>query len=695
MSRSKVSVIIPTCDRASLLRESIDAVLADLQPGDELLVVDDGSSDDTVDVLKSYGSALRFVSTPNQGKSAALNLGLAQTENPLVWIVDDDDLILPGARQTLVSLIEDEGVDISYGRYDRFVERPGEARKMLGTGYWADCEPSDVLLATLQDLFIHQPGMMVKRSLYQKVGPFDEALTRSVDYEMVLRWLQQGSVAGTNELLFLQRVHDGLRGRGNSQISDRNQAWIDSDKTIFRAVRYSIPLASYAHSEDISKPSVNRIALLNRAVVYARKKIWAWAIQDFAIAAELMSEPLTSEERSIIRKAVFSKYGCAELIEDEAIAEILLTRLEGSVAGKQILASLARGLIYHVRLNIQSGNLRAAAQYTLRIMKLLSKSKSAAKQMFKFEMLKAAPNLFVRLRKLRTDIGALPFRNSRQLVTQQFFERNNRAPDLDRPKGLSEKINYMRLRGATSLQTQCADKIRVRSYVEETIGERYLNKAILCTYDLADINPDKIKEERFVLKTNHDQGGVILCHDRSSFDWLGAQMFLAEHLSYNHWHRHHEPAYRDIKPGILVEEFLGDHTKTPKEYKLFCFHGQPAFIMAMGQQNGVRTKTLYDLNWRRLPFKRFDFETSEKELPRPTHLHEMLNISGRLSKPFKFCRVDLYACNGVLRFGELTFTPDAGLSVFEPAEWEDKLGDLLCVSPPSLRHLMGGMKLEH
>ncbi|MEL6666404.1 MAG: ATP-grasp fold amidoligase family protein [Pseudomonadota bacterium] len=695
MSRSKVSVIIPTCNRASLLRESIDAVLADLQPGDELLVVDDGSSDDTVDVLKSYGSALRFVSTPNQGKSAALNLGLELTDNPLVWIVDDDDLILPGARQTLVSLIEDDGVDIAYGRYDRFVDRPGEARKMLGTGYWADCEPDDVLLSTLQDLFIHQPGMMVKRSLYQKVGPFDEALTRSVDYEMEVRLLQQGSVAGTNEVLFLQRVHDGLRGRGNSQISNRNQAWIDSDKAIFRAVRYSIPLASYVPSKEISKPSDNRLALLNRAVVYARKKIWAWAIQDFASAAELTREPLSSEERSIIRKAVFSKYGCDELIEDDAIIELLFKRLQGSAPGKQILASLARGLMHHVRRNLQSGNLRTACRYTLLIMKLLSRSKSAAKQMVMFELLKAAPNKFVKLRKFRSVLGALPFPNTRQLVTQQFYDRNNRAPDLDRPKGLSEKINYMRLRGATSLQTQCADKIRVRSYAKETIGERYLNKAILCTYDLADINPNMIKEERFVLKTNHDQGGVILCRDRSSFDWLGAQMFLAEHLSYNHWHRHHEPAYRDIKPGILVEEFLGDQLKTPKEYKLFCFHGQPAFIMAMGQQNGARTKTLYDLNWRRLPFKRFDFETSEKELPRPAHLHEMLNISGRLSKPFKFCRVDLYSFNGALRFGELTFTPDAGLTVFEPAEWEDRLGELLSVSPPSLRHLMGGMKLEH
>ena len=695
MQHSEVSILIPTCNRSGFLRESIDSVLAEMGPDDELLVIDDGSTDDTVEILKSYGAALRFVSTPNRGKSAALNLGLRETKNPLIWIVDDDDIILPGAKNTLISLIESEDADFAYGRYDRFKDDANGSRKRLGTGYWATCEPRDVLARTLEDMFVHQPGMIAKRSLYDKAGPFDEGLYRSIDYDMEIRLLLNGRAAMTDEVLFLQRVHNGLRKKGASVIQDRDKVWVESDQAIFNRMRDQIPLEAYVGNREILNVDDERAALLQRAAVYARKKLWASAVGDFERAQALSSTPLSPRERSIIRNAVFSKFGCVELIEDRSIAAMLADKLSGSEVGTQILANLSRALWYHAKKTLRAGKVLTAAKYGQLVLKLARKSRTATRQLFLFEIVNFAPSLFIRLRKLAFLVRRFPQADTRSVVTRQYFEWQNRKPDLRNPRGFSEKINALKLKGATALQTQCADKIRVREYVSNTVGDQYLTDALLSTYRLSDVNPQTIKHEQFVLKSSHDSGGVLICTDREAFDWQAARLFLAQRLSINHWHRHREPAYRNIKPGILVEEYLGDPNSTLQEFKLFCFRGEIAFIMAIDVENGVRTKTLYDLEWRRLPFKRANFIEAEKDIEKPAVLAEMLDISKRLSQPFQFCRVDLYVDNAALKFGELTFTPDAGLSVFEPLEWEHRVGDLLNLSNQYPQTSLKRLKIEH
>ncbi len=384
MTRSEVTVLMPTCNRSALLRESIDAVLAELEPGDELLVIDDGSSDDTVELLTSYGSALHFVSVENGGKPAALNLGLEMTHKPLVWIVDDDDIVLTGTRNKLVSLIDTEGADVAYGRYDRFLAQPNGRRETLGTGYWMNCEPREVLIRTLEDAFIHQPGFIAKRSLYEKVGRFSEQDVRSNDYEMLIRLLQHGNVRGTDDVVFLQRTHDGLRGHGNDSIRDLDRAWIESDQAIFKRIRSTLPLECYKTDRSIATEQDQRMALLQRGVVYARHKLWTHAIDDFANAAKLSDTPLNAEERSIVRQAVFSKYGCSEIIEDDSIYAQLCDRLAGTVTGEQIVANLSRALMYHVKLSLRNGKLKSAARYGQRVLQLASETRSATKQVYGF-----------------------------------------------------------------------------------------------------------------------------------------------------------------------------------------------------------------------------------------------------------------------------------------------------------------------
>ncbi len=88
---SSVSVVIPTYNRSALLARAIRSVLAGISPGDEIIVVDDGSKDDTTAVVGTFGDAVRYIRIPNSGSSVARNLGIRSAKCPLVAMLDDDD----------------------------------------------------------------------------------------------------------------------------------------------------------------------------------------------------------------------------------------------------------------------------------------------------------------------------------------------------------------------------------------------------------------------------------------------------------------------------------------------------------------------------------------------------------------------------------------------------------------------------
>jgi hypothetical protein len=93
--KDSVSVVIPTYNRSGLIARAIGSVLAATSPGDEILVIDDGSTDDTSDVVRSFGDAVRYVRMDNAGPGAARNLGIRLSTCPLVTFLDSDDEWMP------------------------------------------------------------------------------------------------------------------------------------------------------------------------------------------------------------------------------------------------------------------------------------------------------------------------------------------------------------------------------------------------------------------------------------------------------------------------------------------------------------------------------------------------------------------------------------------------------------------------
>jgi len=179
----QVSVIIPTYNRAWCLREAVDSALGQGFRGFELIVVDDGSSDETPQMLLGYGSALRMLRQDNRGVSAARNAGIAAARGELIAFLDSDDIWLPGKLARQVEFFRRHPEALICQTEELWVKNgcrvnPGRRHRKRGGMIF---EPS-------LDLCLVSPSaVMLRRGLFDRVGIFDERLPACEDYDLWLR----------------------------------------------------------------------------------------------------------------------------------------------------------------------------------------------------------------------------------------------------------------------------------------------------------------------------------------------------------------------------------------------------------------------------------------------------------------------------------------------------------------------------
>ena len=178
-----VSVVIPTFNRAWCLREAVDSVLSQEVGDFELIVVDDGSTDDTPQLLEGYGDAIRVLRRENRGVSAARNAGIAAARGELIAFLDSDDIWLPGKLRRQVEFFTSHPealicqTEELWVRNGRRVNPGRRHRKRDG-----------MIFAPSLDLCLVSPSaVMVRRELFDRVGLFDESLPACEDYDLWLR----------------------------------------------------------------------------------------------------------------------------------------------------------------------------------------------------------------------------------------------------------------------------------------------------------------------------------------------------------------------------------------------------------------------------------------------------------------------------------------------------------------------------
>lgn len=218
----RVSVVVPTCNRAALLSQAVDSALAQTFTGFEIIIVDDGSTDGTGEMVeRRYGAdpRVRLVRKTNGGVSSATNEGIRQARADLVALLGDDDVWYPEKLALQVQALErrpDAGLCCC--DFD-LTGTGGSGRTVFGIH---DFQGEPTLEAIVRSCFAHPSSMLLRRSVALEAGLFDESFPTAEDYDLWLRMLALRPGVCVPRVLGVYRHHAG------PQLSDdraRLHAW--------------------------------------------------------------------------------------------------------------------------------------------------------------------------------------------------------------------------------------------------------------------------------------------------------------------------------------------------------------------------------------------------------------------------------------------------------------------------------------
>lgn len=252
----------------------------------------------------------------------------------------------------------------------------------------------------------------------------------------------------------------------------------------------------------------------------------------------------------------------------------------------------------------------------------------------------------------------------------------NRKIDLNNPKTFNEKLQWLKLYNRNPLYTTMVDKYEVKKYVADIIGEEYIIPTIGIYNNFDEIDFNKLPN-KFVIKCTHDSGGVVVCKDKTKLNIKEARKKINKCLKRNFFYVGREWPYKNVKPRIIIEEFIDDSKNEDlNDYKFMCFDGKVkcSFVCTERRSKEGLKVTFFDLNWNKMPFERH-YPYSSKEIQKPVNYEKMIQLSEKLSKGLSFIRVDFYEANNKIYFGELTFFPGNGTEEFTPEEWDYKIGE--------------------
>lgn len=220
-----MGVVIPAYNSARVLAEAIESVLSQEPPTDRLIVVDDGSTDDTPPVLEKHRGHLEYVRQPNRGPSAARNRGWARLTTDAVIFLDADDLLLPGGLAARLALLRGEGT--AWAHTEGYLQGPGEDRRLFSATYPPEGgRPAGwIFSALLCRNFITTSAAIVRRQALERVGGFDESIRGMEDWDLWLRLAVRYPAGYGLEPTFVQR-----RGPGT----------LSSDRQAMTRLRYHI-----------------------------------------------------------------------------------------------------------------------------------------------------------------------------------------------------------------------------------------------------------------------------------------------------------------------------------------------------------------------------------------------------------------------------------------------------------------------
>jgi len=270
-----------------------------------------------------------------------------------------------------------------------------------------------------------------------------------------------------------------------------------------------------------------------------------------------------------------------------------------------------------------------------------------------------------------------------KLEKRIFYNHLGYPLNLQNPQSFNEKIVWKKINDRNPLLPVTADKYKVRSYIQEVLGEEKAKEILIPLLYVTD-QPETIPFERlpsaFMVKPNHASGLHIMVEDghynkkeiiKTCRRWLKTSFGL----------KHLEWAYQPIKRKIIIEKLLLDGDGNfPKDFKFHMFHGKCKLVQITFNRMNNLYMSFFDEKWNFLSVKK-PHRPQGPKIKKPKHYEIMLELTEKLSKPFDYVRVDLYNVKGKIYFGELTHYPGSGTIILDPSSFVFELGKYWKIEP--------------
>lgn len=286
-----VSVIIPTYNRAAIISTTIDNIFCQTYKRFEVIIVDDGSTDNTTDVLRRYGNRIRTIKQENRGPACARNRGVAAAQGEYIAFQDSDDLWDPIKLERQVSLLERLGVSVPVclcsALYRMINGRPytsfdiARIHPSLAEGLWTNV--ADVLVSRF---VLFNQTSVIRRSSIERVGVFDETLPYLEDYDLPLRLAMEGPWALINDPLVTYQENSP-----NSFAAKAHRDGLVLMKCEIEILQKASKSAQQSGAHTLHRRAESRVRSLRRLLFYERLSDSA------ALSLRVAGSALTTFER--------------------------------------------------------------------------------------------------------------------------------------------------------------------------------------------------------------------------------------------------------------------------------------------------------------------------------------------------------------------------------------------------------------
>ncbi len=610
-----ISVAMATYNGSEFIKEQLMSIANQTVLPDEIVIVDDCSTDNTVEIIENFVAAISGIKCKLIKNE--INLGFVKTffkairecENEIIVLCDQDDLWKKNRIEWIEQLFESNSKILSVNSDYDIIDKEGNIILKKVQGY-RNCIKAVGFVKFLARLNYSGMSSAFRKSIIKNFS--DEIVGELPTHDWYIHAVA-ASLGGfyiSNEVTCMRRFtgrNVALRmANGKKTLKDRIEN-VKAHITFYEVMqKCGVLFVSRVCAKTIRK----KIAVEYRRKEYLEERsLWKWLIAIINLKYYAKLKSYLGDAKYII---------CEKLIKDE-------WRIE-----REDMPDLIKFIKKPSRIIIALGS--------------------------------RWPGIIKDETYLRV----------------AFTEKVGYSPNFDHPKSFNEKIQWLKMHDHNPTYIKMVDKVEVKEWVSNRIGSDHVITTLGIWNSFDDIDFG-ILPYKFVLKCTHDSGGVYICKDKDRMDYSELKRIFKPKLNHNFYGYGREWPYKMIKPRMMAEEFIQTNSTENNgilmDYKLMCFNGKVRciFVCTGRYSNEGLHVTFFDDNWNRLPFER-KYPSSKEDLDKPKNLDLMLKIARKLSYGIPFVRVDLYEVNNRVYFGEMTFYPGSGFEPFYPIEWDYKLG---------------------